>query len=128
MHKTLVVLTFVFLLIGHSFAKAEPVMFIGMAYTFGANGGPGISLKLLSTNRENRAAVGAGLTYYLFANDNKVGLDVILGYILPANAAATVGWDFLLHGLQIGIGYVDSEDDEPTTTGGGGGGGTGGEE
>ncbi len=122
MHKTLAVIVFVSLLIGHSLAKAEPGVFIGMAYTFGAKGGPGISFKVLSTNKEDSVAVGGGLTYYPLANDNKVGLDVSVGYILPTHAAATVGWDFLLHGLQIGIGYTDSEDDdEPTTTGGGGG-------
>lgn len=91
-------------------ASADPGVFFGLVYAFGAGGGPGVSLKVLSTNKEDHAVVGAGATFYPFSQANRFGLDVEVGY-LAKDFAATVGWDFLQHGVQIGAGYVNTKDD-----------------
>ena len=91
-------------------ASADPGVFVGVTYAFGAGGGPGVSLKVLSTNKEDHAIVGAGVSYYPLADANKFGVDAGVGY-LTKDAAVTVGWDFLQGAIQIGAGYVNTKDD-----------------
>jgi len=95
-------------------ASADPGVFFGVVYAFGAGGGPGVSLKVLSTNKEDHAVVGAGATFYPFAQANRFGLDAEAGY-LAKDFAATVGWDFLQNGVQIGAGYVNTKNDSNST-------------
>lgn len=101
------------LLIGSSAsAVADPGIFFGVTYAFGQSSpGVGLSLKLMSTNKEDHAAVGAGVTYYPLLSGNKFGVTVDAGYVFQ-NTAVTVGWDFM-HSPQIGIGYVNTKDDKP---------------
>lgn len=84
-------------------------VFFGVTDAFGTKGGPGVFLKVLSTNKEDH--VVAGTSYYPLATTNKFGIDVDVGY-LAKNFAATVGWDFLQHGAQVGVGYVHTTHDK----------------
>lgn len=100
------------MLAGSSVAQADPGVFFGVTYAFGhSTSGLGLSLKVLSTDKEDHFAVGAGVSYYPLMSGNKFGVDVGVGYLFD-NAAVTVGWDFM-HSPQIGIGYVDTKDDKP---------------
>ncbi len=71
-------------------AIADPGIFFGAVYNFG--GSAGVSLKILSTDREDRCAFVAGGSY--FPNIKKFGVDAGAGYLFE-NGAATIGWDFL---------------------------------
>ncbi len=85
-------------------AFAAPGAFFGIVYNFG--GSVGVSLKALSTNREERGAFSAGVSY--FPLTNKFGIDVGAGYLFR-NGAATAGWDFLNSNPQMGMGYVNTK-------------------
>ena len=90
--------------------QADPGIFLDITYAFGANAGPGISLKVLSNNKEERAVAAAGVSFYPLNTTQKFGTDLGVGY-LGNDIAATIGWDFLQKGVQIGLGYVNSKDD-----------------
>ncbi len=113
------------LLAGATGAAADPGLFLGLAYTFGASGGggPGLTLKVTSTKKEHHGALAAGVTYYPLDASNPFGVDVGVGYLFD-NAAVTVGWDFL-HSPQISAGWIDTDDGKSAPAGGGGGGGGG---
>jgi hypothetical protein len=100
------------LMAGSATAVADPGVFFGVTYTFGhAVEGVGLSLKVMSTNKEDHAAVGAGVTYYPLLSENTFGVDVGVGYVFQ-DAAVTVGWDFM-HSPQVGVGYVNTKPDRP---------------
>lgn len=95
-------------------AVADPGVFFGVTYAFGQSqpaAGFGLSLKVMSTNKEDHAAVGAGVTYYPLLSQNQFGVDVGVGYIFQ-DVAVTAGWDFM-HSPQVGVGYVNTKDDRP---------------
>ena len=107
------------------FASANPGVSFGVVYAFGAGGGPGISLKVLSSNKEDRAVAGVGASFYPLATSNRFGVDANVGY-LSKDFGATIGWDFLQQGVQLGVGYVNTKDNNaPAAPAGGGGGGGG---
>lgn len=97
------------LLCSSQLSSANPGVFFGVVYSFGAGGGPGISLKVLSTNKEDHVVVGAGASFYPLASTNRFGVDADVGY-LSKDFAATAGWDFLQQGVQLGVGYVNTKD------------------
>lgn len=88
--------------------KTDPTVFLGLAWTFG-NGGaessPGVTLKVLSTNRRDAGAVAAGLTYNF---DGTFGCDIGAAYN-SKGGAVTLTWDFCRRGPQIGLGGVTSK-------------------
>ncbi len=88
---------------------ADAGVFLGISYAFGG-GGPGVSLKVLSSDKEDKAVVGAGATYYPLSSNNQFGLDVGVGYNFN-NAGVMVGYDFLQSGIQASVGYVNTDDD-----------------
>lgn len=110
MYKRTILASF---LIGSStVAVADPGVFLGVSYAFGQSSpGVGLSLKVMSTNREDRAAVGAGVSYYPMLSGNKFGVTADVGYVFE-NAAVTVGWDFM-HSPQVSVGYMNTKDDKP---------------
>jgi len=98
------------LLVG-SVAHADPGVFVGVTYDFsGKSSGVGVSLKALSTRKEDKAAVAGGVTYYPLASENNFGVDLSAAYVFK-NGAVTVGWDFVNSKPQAGIGYVNTKDD-----------------
>ena len=92
-----------------SLAKADAGIFFGISYAFGG-GGPGISLKVLSSDKEDKAVAGAGVSYYPLAA-KPFGVDVGVGYNFN-NAGVMVGYDFLQNGVQVSAGYVNTDDDD----------------
>ena len=94
-------------------ANADVGVFFGISYAFGG-GGPGVSLKVLSSDEEDKAVIGAGVSYYPLAASH-FGADVGVGYNFD-NAGVMVGYDFLQSGVQVGAGYVNTEDDDDDNT------------
>ena len=100
------------MLLGSTAVQADPALFFGVSYVFGqSESGPGLSLKVMSTDKEDHFAVGAGVSYYPTMKGNKFGVDAGVGYNFD-NMAVTVGWDFM-HSPQVAIGYIDTEDKRP---------------
>jgi len=85
-------------------ASAGTGVLFGIAFNF--NGDLGASLKLLSSDREDRFVGVGGVTWFP-AGANPIGVDVGLGYNFR-NAAVTAGWDIVNAELQVGAGYVDT--------------------
>jgi len=99
------------LLLSSSFVMADAGIFAGVVYNFGAKSNFGISLKVLSTDEEDKGAIGAGVSYYPGNDSNKFGMDLSAGYVFK-NGAVTLGWDFLQSQSQLGLGFVDTDDDD----------------
>ncbi|MDD5358802.1 MAG: hypothetical protein PHI02_00915 [Sulfurovaceae bacterium] len=87
--------------------KSHPTAFLGVTYSFG--GGVGISLKALSTNKEDSGVVSGGVTYYPLTN--KFGVSLGGGYLVK-NGAATLEWDFLNGTPIFNAGYAKTKDDK----------------
>lgn len=94
------------------------VMF-GVAAEFGAAesaSSVGFTAKVLSGNTPNSFVLGAGVTYFPWAPDQKLGLDLSGGYLLP-NVALLAGYDLLRQQLQVSGGWAPTADDEPVPPG-----------
>jgi hypothetical protein len=100
------------LFLAGSAAQADPGVFVGVTFDFsGKSSGLGVSLKALSTRKEDKAAVAAGVTYYPLASENNLGVDLSAAYVFK-NGAVTAGWDLVNNKPQAGIGYVNTKDDD----------------
>ena len=91
---------------GAASSFANPGVMLGVTYNFGGHWG--ISLKVLSTDHQDRGAVAAGVTY--FPTTRSWGADAGVAY-LARSSAATFGWDFLHSQFQMGLGYVHTKAD-----------------
>ena len=101
--------------------KNDPSLFLGLSWTFGGagiggasgiGGTPGLTLKLLSTNKRDAAAAAVGVTYNF---DGTFGCDLGLGYN-TSDASMTLGYDFCKRGVQFGVGGTKKPDTVTTTT------------
>jgi len=96
--------------------KNDPSLFLGLSWTLGGSGSgggtPGLTLKILSTNKRDAVAAAAGVTYNF---DGTFGCDVGLGYN-TSGASMTVGYDFCKRGLQFGLGGTQKPKTVTTTT------------
>jgi hypothetical protein len=96
--------------------KNDPSLFLGFSWTLGGPGSgggtPGLTLKILSTNKRDAVAAAAGVTYNF---DGTFGCDAGLGYNTRA-ASMTVGYDFCKRGLQFGLGGTQKPKSVTTTT------------
>lgn len=101
--------------------KNNPSLFLGFVMNFGgAEGGtatPGLTLKVLSTNKRKALAASAGVTYYF---DGTFGCDLGLGYN-TSGASMTLGYDICKPGVQFGLGATTKPKTVTTTTLGEGG-------
>lgn len=88
---------------------SHPTAFVGLTYNF--NGGIGLSLKVLSTNKEDSGVVSGGVSYYPLTN--KFGVSLGAGYVVK-NGAATLEWDFINNTPIINVGYAKTKDEETT--------------
>ena len=86
-------------------ASAGPGVMFGIAFNF--NGDLGVSLKLLSSDREDRFVGVGGVTWFP-TGANPISVDVGLGYNFR-NAGVTAGWDIVNAEFQVGAGYVDTK-------------------
>jgi len=101
---------------------ASPALMIGVSLSF--NGDFGITGKVISSDKEDKAIAALGATYYPNAA-KKLGIDLSAGYT-KSNVAGTIGWDFLQKNGVGSLGYVNTKKTNSTTRPGGTGGGTGG--
>lgn len=93
----------VLIMVPMSASAGAGVMF-GIAFNF--NGDLGVSVKLLSSDRQDRFVGVGGVTWFP-TGANPIGVDVGLGYNFR-NAAVTAGWDIVNAEFQVGAGYVDT--------------------
>jgi hypothetical protein len=101
-----------------SVASANPAVMGGVSYKFGASSdklaGAGLTAKVLSTDKEKKPVVGAGVSFYPWAKaDKKFGLDVSAGYNF-SKGAVMGGWDFLQNQPSVSLGYnkgIKTDDD-----------------
>ncbi|GEM_PF-2109054 len=91
---------------GPSNNKTRAGFMLGICHNFG--GSTGVTLKILSTNKQDKAVVALGVSYFPNHAANKLGLDLGLGYNFR-RGAATVGWDFLHNEVQGAIGFSDTK-------------------
>jgi len=93
---------------------ASATFMLGMAAEFGdADSKPavGITAKILSSNAPNNFVVGGGVTFFPWAEDDNLGLDLSVGYLLP-NVVLLGGYDLLRQQLQVSGGWVPTMGDE----------------
>jgi hypothetical protein len=90
-------------------AAADPAAFLGVSYNFG--GTLGVTLKVLSDDEEDNAALAGGVSYFPWEPGTRIGLDLGVAYLFQ-DAAVTAGWDFLGRKVQVGLGYVNTDDDD----------------
>ena len=86
-----------------STTKTTATAFLGLTWTFDSTRGaqtPGVTLKLLSTNKRNALAAAAGVTYNF---DGAWGCDLGVGYNFN-DATVTGSWDICRAAPQIGVG------------------------
>ena len=102
MRKYLVILLLAFAPMS---ASAGTGVMFGISFNF--NGDLGVSLKLLSSDRQDRFVGVGGVTWFP-TGANPIGVDVGLGYNFR-NAAVTAGWDIVNAEFQVGAGYVDTK-------------------
>ena len=92
-----------------SISFSSPAIMGGISYKFGKTdndlSGAGATVKILSTKEEKKPVVGAGVSYYPWAKDDKkFGIDVSAGYNFKKGAIMG-GWDFLQKQPSISLGY-----------------------
>lgn len=86
-----------------------PTITAGITFNFGGNISAenfGFTLKALNTNEADQFVVGAGGTFYPWA-DERFGLDLSAGYN-ASGATALMGYDFLKKAPVITGGVVDT--------------------
>ena len=102
-----------FLLIGcisYSVVNANPAILGGLTYNFGGSKtdaikGAGATVKILSSSKDKKPVVGAGVSYYPLADKNEqFGLDISAGYNVK-NTAILGGWDFIKGQPTVSLGY-----------------------
>jgi len=99
------VIVSIFTLISVSFAS--PAVMGGITYKFGAKtdlSGAGATLKVLSSDKEKKPVVGAGVSYYPWAENKKFGIDLSAGYNFKKGAVMG-GWDLLQNEPSLSLGY-----------------------
>lgn len=89
-------------------AHADVGVLAGLSYAFGSNTGVGFVVQATSSRNEDHGIVAAGISYYPFTAKPAIGLPVGVGY-QGQNVGATVNYDFLLHAVSIGGGYVNTK-------------------
>jgi len=96
--------------------KNDPSLFLGLSWTLGGSGSgggtPGLTLKVLSTNKRDAVAAAAGVTYNF---DGTFGCDAGLGYNM-SDVSMTLGYDFCKRGVQFGLGGTQKPKTTTTTT------------
>lgn len=88
-------------------AQADAGYMLGINHNFG--GTTGITFKVLSTNQKDKWAVAAGVSYFPWQAQNRVGMDLGVGYTFK-NGAVTAGYDLLQKQPQLALGYANAKD------------------
>ncbi|MDX5445070.1 MAG: hypothetical protein LPJ87_03330 [Zoogloeaceae bacterium] len=85
-------------------AHASPGVMFGLNYN--TTQGVGLSVNLLSSDRQDRFVGTVGTSYY--PRTNRWGVDAGVGHTFK-DGAATVSYDFLNQSPKFGVGYVDTK-------------------
>ncbi len=88
---------------------SNPVAMVGIAFNFGGKSSKeslGLTVKILSSDRQDRFVAAAGVTYFPWA-PNKFGLDIGGGYNFE-KVTALVGYDLLNKKPQASLGYTNT--------------------
>jgi hypothetical protein len=96
--------------------KSSLTFMIGIAAEFGGSKDDqtvGITAKVLSTNKPNSVVFGGGVTFFPWAKDEQLGLDVSGGLLLN-NLALLGGYDLLRQQLQVSGGWAPTMDSIPS--------------
>jgi len=96
---------------------SNPVAMVGIAFNFGgqiSKESLGLTVKVLSSDRQDRFVAAAGVTYFPWA-PNKLGLDVSGGYNFE-KVTALVGYDLLNKKPQASLGYTNTYKPERAIT------------
>ena len=94
---------------------SNPVAMVGIAFNFGgkiSKESLGLTVKILSSDRQDRVVAAAGVTYFPWA-PNKFGLDIGGGYNFD-KVTALVGYDLLNKKPQASLGYTNTYKPEAT--------------
>jgi len=86
---------------------------LGIAEEFGDSASDadiGFTAKILSTNRPQSFVLGAGVSFFPWAEGDQFGLDIDGGVLLD-NFAILGGYDLLRQKLQVSGGWVPTLDD-----------------
>lgn len=89
-------------------AHAGVGVFAGLTYTFQANNGVGFTVQATSSRKEDQAIAAAGISFYPFAQKPAIGIPVGVGY-QGSHAAGLISYDFLLKGISVSGGYVNTK-------------------
>ena len=94
-----------------SLAQAEGGVFLGLSMQLGGTISArdiGVTAKVVSSNREDRAVLGGGINVYPFGSGpTRIGIDVGAGY-QGSRFGAMVGYDLLLGRPTLNAGYVNT--------------------
>lgn len=95
------------LLASCTWSYAGAGVMIAFCYDFG--GSPGVTVKVLSTNKPDRFGVAAGVSFLPWANNNKgkVGFDVD-GVRTFQHTAVALGWDIVQNEAHIAAGFAST--------------------
>ena len=92
-------------------AQADSGVFVGLSLQLGGTINArdiGLTAKVVSSNREDRAVLGGGINVYPFgAGPARIGFDIGAGY-QGSNAGALVGYDLLLGRPTLNAGFVNT--------------------
>ncbi len=96
--------------LGATAASADPAAYLGATLRFGGNTGAdlGLTAKILSTNREDKFAVAAGISWYPWSHE-AFGADASLGYVFD-DAAVLGGYDFVTGSPVLSAGWLNTKD------------------
>lgn len=97
--------------------SSRPTVMLGVAFNFGggsAQSNVGITLKLLHSDRRNRAVGAVGVSFFPWGDDVAFGLDAGIGYT-GRNAAAVISYDFLNASPQFSAGWAHTRSRTVTT-------------
>jgi hypothetical protein len=114
------------LLASCAWAQADPGFMVGLSYNFG--GSVGVTAKILSSNRQEKAVAALGVSYLFSDSPSKFGVDLGAGYNFKNDVTATLGWDFMNSQVQTAVGVAstkkkknnDSSEPPPTNPSGSG--------
>jgi len=87
-------------------AVADPAAFAGITYGFGGQDTFGFTVKVVSSDEEDKAVAAAGVSYY--PNTSKTGFDVGVGRNFD-KSGLILGYDVVNEMTTFSAGWVDTK-------------------
>lgn len=97
-------------------AQADVGVFAGVTYLFngGGSGDVGLTVKLLTSNKEDKAVGAVGVNFYPNAKGQQWGVDVGAGY-QGSSVGALVGYDLLNNAPTVSGGISNTKSDDSSS-------------